>query len=80
MGDRDLLAAVCVIEVRGWGEICEVIELAGQCSCCQLPLRLTADDLHQHTNKTACLAEPGVLAHLLKMVGRHIHMGNGVTF
>ncbi|CEM01993.1 unnamed protein product [Vitrella brassicaformis CCMP3155] len=79
MCDRELLAAVCVIELGGWGEICEVIELAGQCGCCQLPLRLTADDLHQRTNKMAYLAEPRVLAHL-KMVDRHIHMGNGVTF
>ncbi|CEL94350.1 unnamed protein product [Vitrella brassicaformis CCMP3155] len=79
LGVAELLAAVCVIELGGWGEICEVIELAGQCGCCQLPVTLTADDLHQYPHKTAYLAEPRMLSHLC-MVGRHINFGNSVTF
>ncbi|CEM30553.1 unnamed protein product [Vitrella brassicaformis CCMP3155] len=79
IGVADLLAALCVTEEGGWDEIGEVIELAGQCRYCLLPVRLTADDLHQFPNKTAYLASPRVLAQL-KMVGRHIDFGNGVRF
>ncbi|CEM12813.1 unnamed protein product, partial [Vitrella brassicaformis CCMP3155] len=46
---------------------------------CQLPVRLTAADLHQYPNKTAYSAAPRVLAQL-KMVGPHIHFGDGETF
>ncbi|CEM10250.1 unnamed protein product [Vitrella brassicaformis CCMP3155] len=79
MGVSDLLAALCVTEEGGWREMSEAVELAGQCGRCQLPVRLTATDLHRYPNKTAYLADPRVLAHL-KMVGPHIDFGNGVTF
>ncbi|CEM12836.1 unnamed protein product [Vitrella brassicaformis CCMP3155] len=79
MGVGDLLAALCVTEAGGWSEMSEVVGLAGQCGNCQLPVSLTAGDLHQYPNKTAYLAAPRVLAQL-KMVGPHIHFGNGVTF
>ncbi|CEM03113.1 unnamed protein product [Vitrella brassicaformis CCMP3155] len=79
MGVGDLLAALCVTEAGGWSEMSEAIELAGQCGNCQLPVSITAADLHQHPNKTAYLADPRVLAQL-KMVGRHIDFGDGVTF
>ncbi|CEM20427.1 unnamed protein product [Vitrella brassicaformis CCMP3155] len=79
MGKGDLLAALCVTEAGGWSEICEAVELAAQCGNCQLPVRLTAADLHQYPNKTAYLAAPRVLAQL-KMVGPHIDFGDGVTF
>ncbi|CEM20439.1 unnamed protein product [Vitrella brassicaformis CCMP3155] len=79
MGEGDLLAALCVTEAGGWSEMSEAVELAGQCGNCQLPVRLTAADLHQYPNKTAYLAAPRVLAQL-KMVGPHIDFGNGVTF
>ncbi|CEM10286.1 unnamed protein product [Vitrella brassicaformis CCMP3155] len=75
----DLLAALCVTEAGGWSEMSEAVELAGQCGNCQLPVRLTAGDLHQYPNKTAYLAAPRVLAQL-KMVGPHIDFGNSVTF
>ncbi|CEM31858.1 unnamed protein product [Vitrella brassicaformis CCMP3155] len=79
MGVADLLAALCVMEAGGWSEMSEAIELAGQCGNCQLPVRLTAADLHQYPNKAAYSAAPRVLAQL-KMVGPHIHFGDGVTF
>ncbi|CEM14030.1 unnamed protein product [Vitrella brassicaformis CCMP3155] len=79
MGEGDLLAALCVTEAGGWSEMSEVIELAGQCGCCQLPVRLTATDLHRYPNKTAYLADPRVLAQL-KLVGRHIQFGINRTF
>ncbi|CEM31828.1 unnamed protein product [Vitrella brassicaformis CCMP3155] len=79
MGEGDLLAALCVTGAGGWSEMSEAVELAGQCGHCQLPVSLTAGDLHQYPNKTAYLAGPRVLAQL-KMVGPHIHFGNGVTF
>ncbi|CEM13605.1 unnamed protein product [Vitrella brassicaformis CCMP3155] len=79
MGERDLLAALCVTEAGGWSEMSEVIELAGQCGCCQLPVTLNSGDLHQYPNKTAYLDDPRVLAQL-KMVGPHIRFGDGVTF
>ncbi|CEM10290.1 unnamed protein product [Vitrella brassicaformis CCMP3155] len=79
MGVGDLLAALCVAEAGGWSEMSEAVELAGQCGNCQLPVRLTAADLHQYPNKTAYLAAPRVLAQL-KMVGPHIDFGGGVTF
>ncbi|CEM31960.1 unnamed protein product [Vitrella brassicaformis CCMP3155] len=80
MGVADLLAAVCVTEAGGWEEMREAIALAAQCGYCQLPVRLTATDLHKFLNKTVYLATPRVLAHRM-MVGRHIDFGtNGVTF
>ncbi|CEM20422.1 unnamed protein product [Vitrella brassicaformis CCMP3155] len=79
MGEGDLLAALCVAEAGGWSEMSEAVELAGQCGNCQLPVRLTAADLHQYPNKTAYLAAPRVLAQL-KMVGPHIHFGDNTTF
>ncbi|CEL96683.1 unnamed protein product [Vitrella brassicaformis CCMP3155] len=79
MGEGGLLAALCVTEAGGWSEMSEVIELAGQCGSCQLPVRLTTADLHRYPNKTAYLAAPRVLAQL-KVVGPHIHLGDGVTF
>ncbi|CEM20438.1 unnamed protein product [Vitrella brassicaformis CCMP3155] len=79
MGKGDLLAALCVTEAGGWSEMSEAVELAGQCGNCQLPVRLTAGDLHQYPNKTAYSVAPRVLAQL-KMVGPHIDFGNGVTF
>ncbi|CEM20437.1 unnamed protein product [Vitrella brassicaformis CCMP3155] len=79
MGVGDVLAALCVTEAGGWSEMSEAVELAGQCGNCQLPVRLTAADLHQYPNKTAYSAAPRVLAQL-KMVDLHIHFGNGVTF
>ncbi|CEM25453.1 unnamed protein product [Vitrella brassicaformis CCMP3155] len=74
-GTHDLLAAVCVVEEGGWDEMAEVIELAGQCGCCDLPVILTADDINTHTNKTAYVSAPRVLAQL-KMVGRHVHFSD----
>ncbi|CEM26487.1 unnamed protein product, partial [Vitrella brassicaformis CCMP3155] len=51
-GTHDLLAAACVVEEGPWGEMAEVIEVAGQCGNCDLPVILTADDINTHTNKT----------------------------
>ncbi|CEM31727.1 unnamed protein product [Vitrella brassicaformis CCMP3155] len=79
MGEGDLLAALCVTEAGGWSEMSEAVKLAGQCGNCQLPVRLTAGDLHQYPNKTAYLAALRVLAQL-RMVGPHIHFGSGVAF
>ncbi|CEM26505.1 unnamed protein product [Vitrella brassicaformis CCMP3155] len=74
-GTHDLLAAVCVVEEGPWDEIGEVIELAGQCGCCDLPVILAADDINTHTNKTVYVSAPRVLAQL-KMVGRDIQFGD----
>ncbi|CEM11886.1 unnamed protein product [Vitrella brassicaformis CCMP3155] len=78
MDVAELLTAVCVVELGGWGEMAEAIDLAMQLGYCQLPIILTAADLHQHKNKMVYMATPHVLAQL-KMVGRHIHWGNGLT-
>ncbi|CEM04432.1 unnamed protein product [Vitrella brassicaformis CCMP3155] len=75
-GTHDLLAAVCVVEEGPWDEIGEVIELAGQCGNCDLPVILTSDDINTHTNKTTYVSAPRVLAQL-KMVGLHIHFSDG---
>ncbi|CEM18502.1 unnamed protein product [Vitrella brassicaformis CCMP3155] len=75
-GKHDLLAGLFVVEEGGWGEMSEVIEVAGQCGNCDLPVILTADDINTHTNKTAYVSAPCVLAHL-KMVGRHVLLGDG---
>ncbi|CEM04409.1 unnamed protein product [Vitrella brassicaformis CCMP3155] len=74
-GTHDLLAAVCVVEEGPWDEIGEVIELAGQCGNCDLPVILTSDDINTHTNKSAYVSAPRVLAQL-KMVGRHVQFGD----
>ncbi|CEM36441.1 unnamed protein product [Vitrella brassicaformis CCMP3155] len=74
-GVHDLLAAVCVVEEGPWGEMGEVIELAGRCRNCDLPVILTADDINTHTNKTAYVSAPRVLAQF-KMVGRHVHFSD----
>ncbi|CEM00910.1 unnamed protein product, partial [Vitrella brassicaformis CCMP3155] len=74
-GTHDLLAAVCVVEEGGWDEMGEVIEVAGQCGSCDLPVILTADDINTHANKTAYVSAPRVLAQL-KMVGHHIHFSD----
>ncbi|CEM13218.1 unnamed protein product [Vitrella brassicaformis CCMP3155] len=75
-GVCDLLHhTVCVMEEGEWVEIGEVIEWAGQCGCCALPLSLTADDINTHASKTAYLSVPRVLAQLM-VVGRHAN-GNG---
>ncbi|CEM24569.1 unnamed protein product [Vitrella brassicaformis CCMP3155] len=81
MGVADLLAAVSVMEVGGdWCEVREALELAEQCGYCQLPVVLTAADLHRHTNMAAYLAGPRVLAQL-KMVGHYIGFpNNDATF
>ncbi|CEM29084.1 unnamed protein product [Vitrella brassicaformis CCMP3155] len=73
-GVCDLLAAVCVMEEGEWVEIGEVIELAGQCRYCTLPVILTADDINTHANKTAYASFPRVLAQLM-VVGRHVDFG-----
>ncbi|CEM04437.1 unnamed protein product [Vitrella brassicaformis CCMP3155] len=70
-GTHDLLAAVCVVEEGPWVEMAEVVELAGQCGNCDLPVILTSDDINTHTNKTAYVSAPRVLAQL-KMVGPNI--------
>ncbi|CEM03390.1 unnamed protein product [Vitrella brassicaformis CCMP3155] len=77
MDVAELLAAVCVIEVGGSAEISDVIDLAGQCKYCPLPVTLTAADLYQYPNKTAYLAYPRVLAQLW-LVGHHINFGDGM--
>ena len=59
MGEGDLLAALCVIEAGGWSEMSEAVELAGPCGNCQLPVRLTAGDLHQYPNKTVSQPKEG---------------------
>ncbi|CEM12814.1 unnamed protein product [Vitrella brassicaformis CCMP3155] len=76
---RVLLAAMWLVEKQTWDEVADVLRLAEQCGRCTLPVRLTADDINRHANKTAYLAAPHVLAQL-KMVGPHIHFGNGVPF
>ncbi|CEM00936.1 unnamed protein product [Vitrella brassicaformis CCMP3155] len=75
-GAHDLLAAVCVVEEGGWGEMVEVIELAGQCGNCELPVTLSGADINTHANITAYVSAPRVLAQL-KMVGPHIHFSDG---
>ncbi|CEM00947.1 unnamed protein product [Vitrella brassicaformis CCMP3155] len=59
-----------------WGEMGDVIELAGQCGNCELPVTLSGADINAHTNKTAYVSAPRVLAQL-KMVGPHIHFSDG---
>ncbi|CEM31860.1 unnamed protein product [Vitrella brassicaformis CCMP3155] len=76
---RVLLAAMWLVEEQTWDEVVDILRLAAQCGRCTLPVRLTADDINSHANKTAYLAAPRVLAQL-KMVGPHIDFGNGVTF
>ncbi|CEM21242.1 unnamed protein product [Vitrella brassicaformis CCMP3155] len=73
---HDLLAAVCVVEEGDWGEMVEVIGLAGQCGNFELPVILTADDINTHANIKAYVSAPRVLAQL-EMVGRHIHFSDG---
>ncbi|CEM03185.1 unnamed protein product [Vitrella brassicaformis CCMP3155] len=70
-----LLAAVYVMEEGRWVEVGEVIELAAQCGCCELPVIVTADDIDQHENKTAYRFVARVLAQLM-VVGRHINFGD----
>ncbi|CEM33927.1 unnamed protein product [Vitrella brassicaformis CCMP3155] len=43
----------------------EVIELAGQCGNCVLPVTLSRADINTHANKT------------LKIVSRHVHFSDG---
>ncbi|CEM20435.1 unnamed protein product [Vitrella brassicaformis CCMP3155] len=76
---RVVLPAIWMVEEQRWDEVADVLRLAEQCGRCTLPVRLTADDINRHANKTAYLAAPRVLAQL-KMVGPHIDFGNGVTF
>ncbi|CEM09024.1 unnamed protein product [Vitrella brassicaformis CCMP3155] len=75
-GVCDLLAAVCVMEEGDWMEMGEVIELAGQCGHCDLPVILTADDIRTHASKTAYRSVARVLAQLM-VVGRHVAFGDG---
>ncbi|CEL98355.1 unnamed protein product [Vitrella brassicaformis CCMP3155] len=75
-GTHDLLAAVCVVEEGDWGEMAEVIELAGQCGNCELPVTLSGADINTHANIMAYMSAPRVLAQL-KMVGRYIHFSDG---
>ncbi|CEM26930.1 unnamed protein product [Vitrella brassicaformis CCMP3155] len=75
-GTHDLLAAVCVVEEGAWGEMGEVVELAGQCGNCELPVTLNSADINTHANKTAYVSAPRVLAQL-KMAGRHVHFSDG---
>ncbi|CEL91654.1 unnamed protein product [Vitrella brassicaformis CCMP3155] len=63
------------MEEGEWVEIGEVIELAGQCGKCELPVILTSDDINTHTHKTAYVSAPRVLSQL-KMVGCHIHFSD----
>ncbi|CEM28768.1 unnamed protein product [Vitrella brassicaformis CCMP3155] len=50
---HDLLAAVCVVEEGDWGgEMGDVIELAGQCGNCELPVPLSGADINTHANIT----------------------------
>ncbi|CEM22971.1 unnamed protein product [Vitrella brassicaformis CCMP3155] len=72
----DLLAAVCVMEEGSWVEIGVVIELAGQCGYCKLPVILTADDINAHASKTAYSSVARVLAQLM-VVGRHVDFRDG---
>jgi len=65
---RVLLAAVWLVEEQTWDEIADILRLAAHCGRCILPVRLTADDINRHANKT------------LKMVSPHIHFGDAVTF
>ncbi|CEM09005.1 unnamed protein product [Vitrella brassicaformis CCMP3155] len=74
-GVCDLLAAVCVMEEGDWMEMGEVIELAGQCGYCELPVILTANDINTHINKTAYGSLARVLAQLM-VVGRHMDFGD----
>ncbi|CEM36345.1 unnamed protein product [Vitrella brassicaformis CCMP3155] len=75
----DLLVAVCIVEEGSWKEMGEVFDLAGLCGNCQLPVRLTVADLHRFVSRRAYVSGPRVLAQL-KMVGHHIHFGDGETF
>ncbi|CEM04403.1 unnamed protein product [Vitrella brassicaformis CCMP3155] len=75
LGTHDLLAAVCVMEEGPWGEMGEVIELAGQCGNCDLPVILTFDDINAHANKTTYVSAPRVLAQL-KMVDPPLPAGH----
>ncbi|CEM23975.1 unnamed protein product [Vitrella brassicaformis CCMP3155] len=75
-GTHDLLAAVCVVEEGDWGEMSEVIELAGKCGNCELPVTLTGADINTHANKTAYVSAPRMLAQL-RMVGPHVHFSDG---
>ncbi|CEM31859.1 unnamed protein product [Vitrella brassicaformis CCMP3155] len=68
-----------LVEEQTWDEVADILRLAAHCGRCILPVRLTADDINKHANKTAYLAAPHGLAQL-KMVGPHIDFGNGVTF
>ncbi|CEM30339.1 unnamed protein product [Vitrella brassicaformis CCMP3155] len=54
----------------------EVIELAGQCGNCELPVTLSGADINTHTNISAYVSASRVLAQL-KMVGRHFHFSDG---
>ncbi|CEM19618.1 unnamed protein product [Vitrella brassicaformis CCMP3155] len=74
-----LLAAVWLVEEQTWDEIADILRVAAQCGRCTLPVRLTADDITRHANKTAYALFPRVLAQL-KMVGPHIDFGDGVSF
>ncbi|CEM01575.1 unnamed protein product [Vitrella brassicaformis CCMP3155] len=70
-GTYDLLAAVCVMEEGSWVEIGEIIDWAGQCGNCDLPVTLMADDINTHGDKTAYSSVARVLAQLM-VVGRHV--------
>ena len=58
-GTHDLLAAVCVVEEGAWDEMSEVIELAGQCGNCELPVTLSGADINTHANKTVSRQREG---------------------
>ncbi|CEM00920.1 unnamed protein product [Vitrella brassicaformis CCMP3155] len=75
-GTHDVLAAVCVVEEGAWGEMAEVIELAGQCGNFDLPVTLSGADINTHANITAYVSAPRVLAQL-RMVGRHFQFSDG---
>ncbi|CEL99407.1 unnamed protein product [Vitrella brassicaformis CCMP3155] len=73
---RELLAAVWLVEEQKWDEVAEVLQWASECGFCQLPVKLTADDINTHASKTAYGSVARVLAQLM-VVGRHIDFRDG---
>ncbi|CEM36323.1 unnamed protein product [Vitrella brassicaformis CCMP3155] len=73
---RVLLPAVWLVEEQTWDEIADILRLAAHCGRCTLPVRLTADDINRHANKTEYASLPRVLAQLM-VVGLHVDFGDG---
>ncbi|CEM10287.1 unnamed protein product [Vitrella brassicaformis CCMP3155] len=52
ISDLESAFRVTYLLEQTWDEVADILRLAAQCGRCTLPVRLTADDIDRHANKT----------------------------